>query len=330
MNNIKKKNNARNGGAVSSPTNVDFINTGHAAQARYIAALANPFAAPAVPIPDSFLPAHCCKAGREIIANVTKLVLGFNKTTEEVTGDYELSFRWWNGATIVGEYTASSEVGSRLVAAGLAFEDGTAAADIGGFINFKQTDYAYAAAAGEIVSVDERLERNRGYGSLVYKLNRRQMLEFEGNGAVSLEIEFDSPKIVIAKFAAIMETDGKQGFTEDVVSNGEFLVTSSMDNVHAGIFSDIPHPRITGHLPAIHTDLSQNGGHHFKDVWSTAASWVSSAAGWAWKHKNQVASWANKAGEVYRDMVSFGGSISGAIDGSILSIGAGAAPLLLA
>jgi len=56
MSNIKNKNNARTGGAVSPPnTGIDFINTGHAAQARYMAALANPFASPAVPIPDSFL-----------------------------------------------------------------------------------------------------------------------------------------------------------------------------------------------------------------------------------------------------------------------------------
>lgn len=338
MTNTKKKNNARTGGAALSPPNVDFINEGHAAQARYIAALANPFAAPAIPIPDSFLPAHCAKIGREITATITKMMLIFSKAQAEATGDYYVTFAWYNGNTNVGSYTTSSEVGARLVAAGISFEDGTAAADVGGFVSYKQLDQAYSAITGsngsalpvEAVDSDERLERNRGYGSLTYKLNRRQMLEFEGSGRVELLIDFDSPKSVIARFAAIVETDGKQGFVESIASQNEFVVTSSMDNVHAGVFSDIPHPRSNGHLMPVHADLTQNGGYHFKDVWHAAGNWVSAAAGWAWKHSNQIASWANRAGQVYKDLSAFGGSITASMDGSILSLGARAAPLLLA
>jgi hypothetical protein len=333
MTNKKNKNNARTGGAALSSPNVDFINEGHAAQARYIAALANPFAAPAIPIPDSFLPAHCAKVGREITATITKMQLVFSKTQAEATGDYQVFFGWYNGNTDVGSYSTTSEVGARLVAAGISFEDGTAAADVGGFVSYKQLDQAYSATSGqtaETVDSDERLERNRGYGSLTYKLNRRQMLEFEGNGRVELHIDFDSPKSVIARFAAIVETDGKQGFDENVASQNEFVVTSSMDNVHAGVFSDIPHPRSNGHLMPVHADLTQNGGHHFKDVWHAAGNWVSAAAGWAWKHRNQVTSWANKAGQVYKDLSAFGGSITASMDGSILSLGARAAPLMLA
>jgi hypothetical protein len=332
MTNTRNKNNARTGGAVLSSPNVDFINEGHAAQARYIAALANPFAAPAIPIPDSFLPAHCAKMGREITATITKMKVQFTKYADEATGDYAVNFAWYNGNNNIGAYQATSEVGARLVAAGISFEDGTAAADVGGFVTYRQLDQAYSAtaAAAETVDSDERLERNRGFGSLTYKLNRRQMLEFEGNGRVELEIEFDQAKSVIARFVAIVETDGKQGFVESVVSQNEFLVTSSMDNVHAGVFSDIPHPRSNGHLMPMHADLTQNGGYHFKDVWHAAGNWVSAAAGWAWKHRNQVASWANKAGQVYKDLSAFGGSITASMDGTILSLGARAAPLMLA
>jgi hypothetical protein len=331
MTNNKNKNNARTGGAALSPPNVDFINEGHAAQARYIAAMTNPFAAPPVPIPDSFLPAHCCKLGREVTALVDAMYLVFSKSNEESTGDYKAEFTWYNGNTAVGSYLATSEVGSRLVAAGISFEDGTAAADVGGFVTYVQSDEAQTVGSAiETVARDQRIERNQGYGSITYKLNRRQMLEFEGDGRVVLSINFDSPKNVIARFAAIMETDGQQGFVESVVSQAEFVITSSMDNIHAGAFADIPHPRSNAHLHPTHSDLTLTGGHHFKDVWNAAANWVSSAAGWAWKHKTQVANWANKAGQVYRDLTAFGGSISGSIDGAILSVGARAAPLLLA
>jgi len=331
MNNTKNKNNARTGGAALTSPNVDFINEGHAAQARYIAALANPFAAPAVPIPDSFLPAHCAKIGREITATVTKLSLKFYKFTADATGDYKVDFSWYNGSTFLGSYTATSEVGARLVAAGVSFEDGTAAADVGGFVTYKQMNGAYSGSGSyEAVDTDDRIERNQGYGSLTYKLSRRQMLEFEGDAHLELAIEFDSAKSIIARFAAIVETDGKQGFVESVGSQSEFIVTSSMDNIHAGVFSDIPHPRSNGHLLPVQADLTQNGGHHFKDVWHAAGNWVSAAAGWAWKHRNQVTSWANKAGQVYRDLSAFGGSITASMDGTIMSLGARAAPLLLA
>jgi len=331
MNNIKTKNNARTGGAVlSSPKNVDFINQGHASQARYLAAMANPFASPAVPIPDSFLQAHVCKIGREITAVVDAVQIVFKRANNEPTGDYMVSFDWYNNGVAVGNYTATSEVGARLVAAGIMFEDGTATSDIGGFVTYSQIDAANNQTSFEQVDTDQRIERNRGYGSLTYKLNRRQMLDFEGNGEVDLRISFDSPKNMIVRFAAIVETDGKQGFVENVASQAQFVVTTTMDNVHAGVFADIPHPRSNGHLLPPHADLTTNGGHHFKDVWYAAANWVSSAAGWAWRHKNQVASWANKAGEVYRDLSTFGGSITGALDGSIMTLGASAAPLLLA
>jgi len=333
MTNNKNKNNARTGGAaLSSPTNVDFINEGHAAQARYIAAMTNPFAAPAVPIPDSFLPAHCCKIGREHSATVTNLVLTFMRTEEGQTGDYQVSFGMYNGSTTVLESVAASDIGSRLVAAGISFEDGTAAADMGGFVTYTQYDRAYdgVSTSAETVNIDKRIERNQGYGSLTYKLNRRQMLDFEGNGRVDITIVFDSPKSVIARFAAIVECDGQQGFVENVTSQADFAITSSMDNVHAGVFADIALPRGTAHLHPVHSDLTQTGGHHFKDVWHAAANWVSTAAGWAWKHRNSVASWANKAGDVYRDLSAFSGSITGSIDGSILALGARAAPLMLA
>jgi len=332
MINNKNKNNARTGGAVLSPPNVDYINEGHAAQARYIAAMTNPFAAPPVPIPDSFLPAHCCKIGREVTATLDALYIVFKKNNEEPTGDYRITYSWYNGTTQVGQFDAISEVGARLVAAGISYEDGTAAADMGGFVTYSQIDAACSggSSAVENVATDERIERNQGHGSITYKLNRRQMLEFEGEGQVNLSIKFDSPKTIIARFASIAETDGQQGFVEDVTNHSAFVITSSMDNIHAGVFADIPHPRSNAHLLPIHSDLTLNGGHHFKDVWNAAANWVSSAAGWAWKHKTQVASWANKAGQVYKDLTAFGGSISGSIDGTILSVGARAAPLLLA
>jgi len=331
MNNTKNKNNARTGGAALSSPNVDFINEGHAAQARYIAAMANPFAAPAVPIPDSFLPAHCAKIGKEITVTADKLVLLFSKSAAEATGDYMVQYAWYNGTTEIDYYVAESSVGARLVGAGISFEDGTAAADVGGFATYRQQNEAWGAeGAVELVDIDERIERNLGYGSLTYKLTRRQMLEFEGNGRVKLEITFDSPKSIIARFAAIVETDGVQGFVELTSSQRTFVVTSSMDNVHAGVFADIPHPRSNGHLLPIHADLTQNGGYHFKDVWHAAGNWVSAAAGWAWKHRNQVTAWANKAGQVYRDLSAFGGSITASMDGSILSLGARAAPLMLA
>jgi len=331
MINNKNKNNARTGGAaLSSPINVDFINEGPASQARYIAAMANPFAAPAVPIPDSFLPAHCAKVGREVTATVDKMVLKFSKISSEPTGNYMIQFNWFNGATQLGTYQANSEVGARLVAGGISFEDGTATADVGGFVTYQQINEAYNIAATEFIDLDERIERNRGYGSLTYKLSRRQMLEFEGTGKVTLQIVFDSPKSVIARFAAILETDGKQGFVENVEGQNQFVITSTMDNVHAGVFSDIPHPRSNGHLLPQHADLTQSGSHHFKEVWHAAGNWVSAAAGWAWKHRNQVATWANKAGEVYRDLSAFGGSITASMDGTIMSLGARAAPLMLA
>jgi hypothetical protein len=330
MVNVKSKSNARSGGAVTSP-NVDFINTGHAAQSRYIAALVNPFAAPAVPIPDSFLKAHCAKAGYETsLTNVKKINIDFSKTADGATGNYTVFFRALdaNYASIVTK-SFTSTVGTRLVAAGLAFEDGAKASDVGGFVTYRQTDGAYDGTY-EVVNDDARTERNYGYGSLTYNLTRRQLLEFEGDASTNISIEFSEPKELVVRWSAIMECDGSQGFVEGVVGQNDFIVTQTIQNHHAGSFGDTPHPTANTHLPPHLTDVAPHTTHHFSDMWHTAANWVSSAAGWAWKHKGQIQSWANKAEDVYRELSTFRGSITAARTGEIMSIGARAAPLLLA
>jgi len=331
MVNVKSKSNARTGGAVTSP-NVDFINTGHAAQSRYIAALTNPFAAPAVPIPDSFLKAHCAKAGYEATINNVKIIkLQMYKVTESATGDYQLVFQAFDLAgNILEQRTYTSAVGARLVAGGISFEDGAMASDVGGFITYEQKDAAYEGTTYENVMVDSRTERNYGYGSLTYNLNRRQALDFEGEAMTILEVTFSEVKNVIVRWAAILECDGAQGFTHGIVSQSDFIVTQTIQNHHAGVFGDTPHPKTTAHLTPRLTDLAPHTTHHFSDMWHTAANWVSSAAGWAWKHKPQITAWAQKADQVYRDVSAFRGSITAARTGEIMSLGARAAPLLLA
>lgn len=118
MSNTKNKNNARTGGAVSPPNKgVEFINTGHAAQSMYLAALANPFASPAVPIPDSFLPAHVSKVGLETVFSnydaVDELALEFIKVADEATGDYGIKISSRRGSAWTTEKELLCDVGAR-------------------------------------------------------------------------------------------------------------------------------------------------------------------------------------------------------------------------
>jgi len=331
MNNTSKKNNARNGGPVSTPTNrLEFINTGHAAQARYLAALANPFASPAVPIPDSFLTAHVSKVGYEsVISNCRGLGLQFLKIHDDPTGDYEVRLNKFDGTawTVVKSY--SSEIGARLVAAGIAYEDTSAADSIGGTVTYTQYNSADNAVSHEVVDTDVRMERNSGFGAIMYELMRRQALEFEGSAYTNLEIMFSSSITVIAKFAAILETDGLQGFVESRLSSKDFLITSSYLNHHAGLFADIPMPAFDHSLiPPSHTnvEIDGNGKHH--GALSAAAHWVASAAGWVWKNKDAIGKVAAKLPAYYQAAVNYGGSIV-SHSGQILSLGARAAPLML-
>jgi hypothetical protein len=204
MSNTKNKNNARNGeAALSSPTGVEFINTGHAAQARYLAALANPFASPAVPIPDSFLTAHVSKMGLETtLTGVRQLNMHFRKVNDEPTGDYRVTFEWYTGSvwTTVSEYV--SNIGARLVAGGIAFEDIGRADALEGTVTYTQKDGAYDGTQYEEVYVDSRMERNRGFGMRLYELNRRQALDFEGHGTTIVSINFS--KSLISSLALLV------------------------------------------------------------------------------------------------------------------------------
>lgn len=330
MTNTRKNNNARNGGPVSTPTSLEFINTGHAAQARYLAALANPFASPAVPIPDSFLTAHVSKLGYEtVISNCRALKLSFYKELDEPTGDYKCILQSWDGATWTAQRSYVSEVGARLVAAGIAFEDASPADSIGGVVTYKQADDAFDGTDQELVDADERSERNRGDGALIYQLRRRQALEFEGNALIVLRIDFSSSITVVARFAAILETDGKQGFVETRSSSKDFLITSSYDNHHAGVFADIPMPDFDQSLiPSSHTTIEIDGNGTHRGALSAAAHWVASAAGWVWKHKDTIGKVVNRLPQYYHAAVNYGGSIV-SHTGQILSLGARAAPLML-
>jgi hypothetical protein len=331
MNNTRNKNNARTGGAVTSPQNrLEFINTGHAAQARYLAALANPFASPAVPIPDSFLTAHVSKAGFEtVIPNCRALRLVFHKTYDEPTGDYKCNFESWNGSTWTLLRSYSSEVGARLVAAGIAYEDASAADSIGGVVTYTQQNDAFNGLVGETIDSDQRTERNRGDGAVVYELMRRQALEFEGYAHTKLSIEFSAGITVVAKFAALFETDGLQGFTESRASSKDFLITSSYLNHHAGVFADIPMPAYDQSLiPISHTAIEIDGNGTHQGALSAAAHWVATAAGWAWKHKDSIGKVVNRLPQYYHAAVNYGGSIV-SHTGQILALGARAAPLML-
>jgi len=331
MNNTSKKSNVRNGGPVSTPNSLEFINTGHAAQARYLAALANPFASPAVPIPDSFLTAHVSKIGYEAaITNCRELQLGFYKSAIDATGDYTLMLKSFDGTNWTVVKTYVSEVGARLVAAGIAFEDASPADSVGGTVTYTQFNRAFNVTQGELVDTDSRMERNRGAGAILYEVMRRQALDFEGNADTSISIKFSSSITVIAKFAAIVETDGTQGFTETRASSKDFLITSSFPNHHAGVFADIPMPDFDHSLiPPSHTTVEIEGNGKHQGALSAAAHWVASAAGWTWRHKDAIGKVVNRLPQYYHAAVNYGGSIVSAT-GQIMSLGARAAPLMLA
>jgi len=335
MSNTKNKNNARTGGAVS-PSNkgVEFINTGHAAQSMYLAALANPFASPAVPIPDSFLPAHVSKVGLETVFSgyeaVDELALKFFKVADEATGDYRIEFSSRRGSTWTVEKTLTCDVGARLVAAGISFEDIGRADDLQGLVTYTQSNEAWDTTASEVVSLNERFTRNDGFGSILYELQRRQALEFEGNAQTRLHIIFSNQVQIVARFSAIVEFDGDAGFAENKISNKNFVISSTVPNYHAGVFADTPHPDLDHSLllPA-HTDIQHSNAGHHNAALTAAAHWVSSSAGWMWKHRDAAAKMISKAPEYYRAMTQFGGSIMSA-SGQIMSIGARAAPLAIA
>jgi len=330
---MKNKNNARTGGAVSPPnTGIDFINTGHAAQARYMAALANPFASPAVPIPDSFLEAHVSKIAKEtVIDGVQNLQIKFYKSTEDATGDYSIQYRYKIATGWVDLVTETSEVGARLVAAGIAFEDVGQLDSLEGVITYTQENWAIQGShTTEFVNKSERLSRNVGHGTTLYEPMRRQALDFEGDAFTILTISFSTARNIIARWFAITETDGKQGFVERESSNKDFVITSSYPNHHTGVFGDTPmpaldhslmlpsHTQVTNHHPVAHTSALQ-----------AAAHWVSSAAGWAWKHKDAIGNALKKSASYYQAMTKYGGSIM-SNSGRIMALGARAAPLAIA
>jgi len=338
---MKNKNNARTGGAVVTTPNkrVEFINTGHAAQSVYLAALANPFASPAVPIPDSFLPAHVSKVGLEKvfseITNVDELALKFFKVGNEVTGDYGIEIASRRGNTWTTDKLVTCETGARLVAAGISFEDIGRADELQGMVTYTQENGASGGPIGgpsayETVSLSERSARNEGFGCTLYELQRRQALEFQGNSQTRLSILFSNRVNIVARFSAIVEFDGEIGFTEHKISNKNFVITSSMPNYHAGIFADTPHPDLDHSLllPS-HTEVTHHNAGHHSSALTAAAHWVSSSAGWLWKHRDAAAKIISKAPEYYKAMTRFGGSITSA-SGQIMSLGARAAPLAIA
>jgi len=332
---MKNKNNARTGGAVS-PSNkeLEFINTGHAAQSRYLAALANPFASPAVPIPDSFLPAHVAKAALETVYSngVDALRIEFYKTSDSPTGDYTLKFRSRRGSAWTEDRTYQSTDGSRLVAAGISFEDIGKADDVEGVVTYSQMNMAYTGPAtpSETVSETTRSSRNIGFGTALYELQRRQALDFEGDAFTIISIEFSHQSNMLVRFCALTESDGESGFPEVRYSNKDFLISGRVQNYHAGVFADTPHPDLDHSLiePA-HTDVQEHNAGHHSSALTAAAHWVSSAAGWLWKHKNEAASVIRAAPKYYHAMTKYGGSIMSA-SGQIMSLGARAAPLAIA
>jgi len=332
---MKNKNNARTGGAVLSPPKkeLEFINTGHAAQSRYLAALANPFASPAVPIPDSFFNAHVSKVALEVVysAGVDELILKFYKVSEEATGDYAIAFSSRRGSTWTTEKITTSEVGARLVAGGISFEDIGKADDLEGMVTYAQSNFAgHYPAATELASLDQRSSRNVGFGTVLYELQRRQALDFEGNAYTTLNIVFSKQVTVLARFCAIAECDGESGFQEVKTSNKDFVISGVIPNYHAGVFADTPHPALDHSLiEPSHTGIHEhNPGHHSSAI-TAAAHWVSSAAGWLWKHRDAAANLVKTAPKFYQAMTRYGGSIMGR-SGSIMALGARAAPLAIA
>lgn len=235
----------------------------------------------------------------------------------------------WDGVgwTLLRSYR--SEVGARLVAGGIAFEDASPADSIGGVVTYQQVDQAYNGSILEMVDADTRTERNRGDGAVIYQIKRRQALDFEGNAHITLKVMFSNSITVVARFAAILETDGAQGFVETRSSSKDFLITSSYDNHHAGVFADIPMPDFDQSIiPSSHTQIEIDGNGTHRGALSAAAHWVASAAGWVWKHKDTVWKVVNRLPQYYHAAVNYGGSIV-SHTGQILSLGARAAPLML-
>jgi len=333
---MKNKNNARTGGAVLSPSNkeLEFINTGHAAQSRYLAALANPFASPAVPIPDSFFNAHVYENAFEpgYSGGVDELELKFYKVTEEATGDYRITFSSRKGSTWTTDKMTTSEVGTRLVAGGISFEDIGKADDLEGMVTYAQANFAANPnmPVAEIASTDQRSSRNVGHGTVLYELQRRQALDFEGNAFTKLNIVFSKQVTVLARFCAIAECDGESGFLEDKTSNKNFVISGVIPNYHAGVFADTPHPALDHSLiEPSHTGIHEHNPGHHSSALTAAAHWVSSAAGWLWKHRDAAANVVKAAPKFYQAMTRYGGSIMGR-SGQIMALGARAAPLAIA
>jgi hypothetical protein len=265
----------------------------------------------------------------EVFANCMGLKIEAYRVRDDPTGDYKVNLMTFNGSVWNVRRTFESEVGARIVAAGIAYEDASPADSIGGVTTYSQTDGAYNAGVYEFVDRDVRTERNRGDGAICYQLMRRQALEFEGSSQTILEIMFSQSITVVAKFAVIAETDGVQGFTENRVSSKDFLITSSYDNHHAGIFADIPVPEFDYSLiPPSHTTIEIDGNDKHRGALSAAAHWVATAAGWVWKHKDSIGKVVNRLPHYYHAAVNFGGSIV-SHTGQILSLGARAAPLML-
>jgi len=337
MSNMKNKNNARTGGAVLSPSKnkeLEFINTGHAAQSRYLAALANPFASPAVPIPDSFFATHVAKVAKESVFNnaVDELRIEAFKSSTEPTGDYTITFMSRSGSTWSHEKTVVSEVGTRLVAAGISFEDIGKADDLEGLVTYSQVNNANipGPTPSEPVSESTRSARNVGFGTLLYELQRRQALEFEGTAHTILSVKFSKQVNILARYCAIAECDGDEGFTESKISNKDFVISGAIQNYHAGVFADTPHPALDHSLiDPSHTQIHEHNHGHHSTALTAAAHWVSSAAGWLWKHREAAASVIKAAPKFYQTMTRYGGSIMGR-SGQIMSLGARAAPLAIA
>jgi isoaspartyl peptidase/L-asparaginase-like protein (Ntn-hydrolase superfamily) len=155
-------------------------------------------------------------------------------------------------------------------------------------------------------------------------------MSFEDNGYTYLRVQFQQSTNLVARFAAIVESDGKQGFVEDVVSDSDFLITNQMTNHHAGVFGDTPMPDLGTHLEPAITSPEKGHTSAWHKTWASAGHWVASAAGWLWKHRGEVYNAARAGSAIYRNLTSFAGSITGMGNGEIMSLPARAAPLLLA
>jgi len=278
----KTKGNALPSGAL------EFHNPGHAAQSRYIAALVNPFAAPPVPIPDSFLTAHCVKIAKEVVVtSCGTALLSFVKSSDDSTGNYQVYFTTFSTAGVAqttAVYTCNT--GCRIVAAGVHYENSASPLNINGMVTLKQTSGAAAPGlAVENSRIVSTTHRDTGEGNMRYAPLRRQSLSFEGDASEKLEVVFTTAFTGILRFAFLGEVDGDSGFVENIASNNDFVLTTHMANHHAGQFADTPLPDVHAtSIPAKHTALQKAGNSLFHGLWSAGSSFVSSAAGWAVKN----------------------------------------------